>query len=109
MRRRTRRSRPRPAADPALVAHETAVSDRNSLRVFKALWRQRLSIDPASLPALTMPIDILARADDRITPPALAEALAGHLPRATVQVLPACGHQILLERPASVIDAAISR
>lgn len=92
-------------ADPALVAHETAITDRNSLRVFKALWRQRLSIEPSSLSNVTAAVSILAGADDRITPPDLAHVLAGHLARATVQVLPGCGHQILLEQPRRVIDA----
>jgi pimeloyl-ACP methyl ester carboxylesterase len=97
-----------PDAPPALVDAETAISDRNSLYVFKALWRQRLQLDLAALPALKQPVTVLVGEADRLTPPAGAQALAALLPTSRVQTLPGCGHQIPLEQPQAVIDAVMA-
>jgi abhydrolase domain-containing protein 8 len=85
-----------PDAPAPLVDAETAISDRNSLYVFKAQYRQRLAIDPASLSGITQPVQVLAGEADRLTPPDGARALVAALPRATLTLLPRCGHQILL-------------
>lgn len=95
-------------ADPALVDLETAISDRNPLHMIKALFRQRLTLDAATLARVHVPVHILAGDEDGLTPAAGAQALAGALPRATLQVLPRTGHQILLERPQPVIDAVLA-
>lgn len=95
-------------ADPALVEHETAISDRNPLHVIKALFRQRLTLAAAALAGVRLPVHILAGEQDGLTPVAGAQALAAALPQATLQVLPRTGHQILLERPQAVIDAILS-
>jgi pimeloyl-ACP methyl ester carboxylesterase len=96
-----------PDAPTALVDEETAISDRNSLYVFKALWRQWLQLDRARLSSLQLPVTLIAGAADRLTPPALARQLAQALPNATLTVLPRCGHQIPLERPQAVADAIL--
>jgi abhydrolase domain-containing protein 8 len=96
-------------ADPKLIDEETAISDRNSLYVFKALWRQRLDIAPASLSQLKLPVRLIAGEADQLTPPVLAEQIALQLPDAQVSVLPRCGHQIPLERPDAVIAAILGR
>lgn len=96
-------------ADPALVDHETAISDRNPLHVIKALFRQRLTLDASDLARVRLPVDILAGEQDGLTPAAGAQALANALPRATLQVLPRTGHQILLERPEVVVEAVLAQ
>ncbi|MDT7838137.1 alpha/beta hydrolase [Aquabacterium sp. OR-4] len=95
------------AADAALVARETAISDRNPLHVIKALFRQRLALDAPALQTVHWPVQILAGAQDGLTPAAGAQALAATLPRARIEVLLRTGHQILLERPQQVIDAIL--
>jgi pimeloyl-ACP methyl ester carboxylesterase len=59
----------------------------------------------ASAQALRLPTLVMVGADDRITPPALAEELAGLIPDARRVVVPDCGHLLPLERPAAVIAA----
>lgn len=97
-----------PDAAPALVDEETAISDRNSLYVFKAMWRQWLQIEPAALAGLTTPLQILAGEADRLTPPAGAQRLADMLGQASLHLLPRCGHQIPLEQPAAVLAAILN-
>lgn len=94
-----------PDAPPSLVDEETAISDTNSLYVFKALWRQRLQLTPADLRAVTLPVQILAGEADRLTPAAGARALADSLPNASLASLARVGHQIPLESPRAVLQA----
>lgn len=96
-----------PDAALALVDEETAISDRNSLYVFKAMWRQWLQLEPAALGGLTTPLQILAGEADRLTPPAGAQRLAAMLGQASPKLLPRCGHQLPLERPAAVLAAIL--
>lgn len=96
-----------PGAELALVDEETAISDRNSLYVFKAMWRQWLQVDPAALHAVTLPVQVLAGEADRLTPPEGARRLAEALPQARVAVLPGVGHQLPLEAPDSVLEAIL--
>jgi pimeloyl-ACP methyl ester carboxylesterase len=95
-------------ASPALVDEETAISDSNSLYVFKALWRQWLQLDVNALRAVAVPVQLLAGEADLLAPPDGASRLAALLPRAQLDVLPGCGHQIPLERPASVLEAILA-
>ena len=97
-----------PDAAPVLVDEETALSDRNSLYVFKAMWRQWLPLAPAALAGLATPVQILAGEADRLTPPAGARRLAELLAPAPLQVLARCGHQIPLERPDAVLAAILA-
>jgi len=94
-----------PEADPALIDEETAISDRNSFYVFKAMWRQPLAFKPTALARIAVPIQVLAGAADRLTPPAGAHALAALLRRASVSVVERCGHQLPLEAPEAVLHA----
>ena len=96
-----------PGAAAALVDTETAVSDRNSLYVFKAMWRQWLRLEPAVLAGLTSPVQILVGDADRLTPPAGAQRLADQLAQAPLQLLAGCGHQLPLERPDAVLAALL--
>ena len=98
-----------PDALSALVDEETEISDRNSLYVFKAMWRQRLRLDLAALRSLTLQVQVLAGKFDRLTPPAGAARLARSLRHCDLSVLPRCGHQIPLEQPQAVIDAVLAQ
>lgn len=89
-----------PKADRALVDAEELAAKNNRLSTMQALFRQRLPTP--ELGGIDTPVVILAGADDQLTPPPGAEALAGMLPRAVSQLLPDCGHQIMLEQPALV-------
>ncbi len=98
-----------PDAAAALVDAETAISDRNSLYVFKAMWRQWLQLAPTALAGLRTPVQILAGDADGLTPLAGAQRLAALLAQAPLDVLPRCGHQIPLERPDAVLAAILDR
>jgi pimeloyl-ACP methyl ester carboxylesterase len=93
-------------ADPALVRYEDRAARRNSLFMMKALLTRSAPLDAASLPGLTLPVLLIAGDHDGLTPPAGAEALAGLLPDARLEIVADCGHQIMLERPARA-DALI--
>ena len=92
-------------APAALVDEETAISDRNSLYVFKATWRQWLQLDLAALATIAAPVTLLAGQADRLTPPEGARRLAGLLTQSHLEVLPGCGHQMPMERPDAVVEA----
>ena len=94
-------------APTALVDEETALSDTNSLYVFKALWRQWLQLDAAALRGVTVPVQVLVGEADRLTPPEGARKLAALLPHVELAVLPGAGHQLPLERPAPVVNAIL--
>ncbi|MEE3624516.1 alpha/beta hydrolase [Nitrospirillum sp. BR 11752] len=89
-----------PDTDAALIAFEEQATKGNSLFMMKALMSQAAHPDPAALSALTLPITVVAGANDGLTPPAGARDLARRLPTATYVELERCGHQIMLERPA---------
>jgi abhydrolase domain-containing protein 8 len=97
-----------PGAPREMVDEETAVSDRNSLYVFKATWRQWLQLDAHALGRVRLPVQVLAGDADRLTPPEGARRLASALAQAELELLPGCGHQILLERPLRVLDAVLA-
>lgn len=59
----------------------------------------------ARLGAVVCPTLILAGADDRMTPPALAEELHAGIPASTLRILPATGHMIPIEQPQATTDA----
>jgi pimeloyl-ACP methyl ester carboxylesterase len=88
-----------PTADAALVRHEDLATRRNSLFMMKALMTRSARLEAGDLPRLALPILILAGEYDGLTPPAGAQALAGLLPDARLEILAHCGHQIMLEQP----------
>lgn len=55
--------------------------------------------------SLRVPTLVIAGTEDRLTPPAHAQALVDLLPDATLTVLAGVGHQAPLERPAEVVEA----
>lgn len=52
-----------------------------------------------------LPVSVLAGDSDGLTPANGGQALAGRLPNADFQVLEACGHQLMLEKPDAVLKA----
>ncbi len=96
-----------PDADAELVRTEQRATRRNRLFIMQALVEGAPLIDPQRLGALALPVRILAGENDGLVPLAAARELTAALPHATLTVLPRCGHQIMLERPAET-NAAIA-
>jgi pimeloyl-ACP methyl ester carboxylesterase len=91
-----------PDTDPALIAYEESLSNRNSLRVYKALLRQGRWL-PETIGPLGVRLRILAGEADRLTPPAGGQALFERLQGEHFEVLQQAGHQLMLERPDAVL------
>ena len=94
-----------PATDPALVAYEEQLAQRNRLYVFKALLQSAQWPDAKALANLALPTWVLAGDSDGLTPASGGEALARQLPTGSFQLLEQCGHQLMLERPVEVLAA----
>lgn len=92
-------------ADPALVAYEEKLTERNRLHMFKALTKNAEWPDADLIPTLVLPVSVLAGDSDGLTPASGGQDLAGQLPNADFQVLEACGHQLMLEKPDAVLKA----
>ena len=93
------------SADPALVAYEERLTERNRLHMFKALTKNAQWPDAEQIPTLVLPVSVLAGDSDGLTPASGGQALAGQLPNAEFDVLDACGHQLMLEKPDRVLKA----
>jgi abhydrolase domain-containing protein 8 len=48
---------------------------------------------------MAQPVHMLAGENDGLVPVASLERLAALLPHATLQIVPRCGHQIMMEAP----------
>lgn len=59
------------------------------------------------LPRLDLPALVLVGAEDAITPPEVAGAMAAALPRAALVVIPGAGHTPSVERPIPTADAIV--
>jgi len=59
----------------------------------------------ALLQTLQLPVQVLCGQQDRITPPALSQALAQTCPKAQLQLVANAGHMLPCEQAAAVIDA----
>jgi len=91
-----------PDTDPDLVAFEERATRGNSMQMVKAVLSGAIRIDPASLGALSLPIDIAVGAQDRLTPLSQAQDLAALLPGARLHVVDQAAHQVMLERPEAI-------
>ncbi len=92
-----------------LAAIVTGMAERIGQTAF---IRQELAIldridSRPTLPLVTVPSLVICGADDRLTPPALAEEMAAALPDAELDIVPDCGHLSTLERPDAVNRALI--
>lgn len=54
------------------------------------------------LPRLACPVLVAVGDDDRLTPPDCSREIAALLPRARLEIVPACGHMLTMERPEAV-------
>ncbi len=98
-------------ADPALVAAEQRATRGNTLFMMQALFAGASTIDVEKLRHLPQEVYMLAGADDDLVPVAALKKLAALLPHATLQIVPRCGHQIMMEAPQvtnETIAAAIA-
>lgn len=93
-----------PDTDPALIAYEEKLTERNRLHVFKALLSQTRWIPEEQLAQLNVPIQILSGESDRLTPPEGGRALHEKLPGSHFAILDRTAHQLMLERPDLVSE-----
>jgi len=78
------------APDPATLAARAAKLDiGEELARLDALSAHDLG---AEIGTVDLPVELLAAADDQLTPPAMTEDLAGRLPRSRLTMLPRGGH-----------------
>jgi len=77
------------------------------LEVMTAQWEAIQGFDAYDrLPGISAPTLSLGGQDDRLVPPANAEILAARIPGAQLVLIPAAGHQLLIEQPA-MANAAV--
>lgn len=100
-------------ADPALAERilalpqtpeQTEIALRNHFTTAKLCWEPRF-FDPHLekwLHRLRLPVQVIWGAEDRLFPLALGQKLAGAIPGAALQVIPACGHVPTVEKPAEL-------
>ncbi len=62
----------------------------------------------AHLPALTMPVLLVAGSDDRNAPPSVMKGMAERIPLADYVCLERCGHLMTFERPAAFNDVLLA-
>jgi pimeloyl-ACP methyl ester carboxylesterase len=96
--------------DPAVVtrAHELALAQPiTALVTGQETIRDRVDSRP-TLAAIDVPVLVLVGDEDRLTPPADAEAMAGALRDARLTRIPDAGHLAPLERPAAVAGELVS-
>jgi pimeloyl-ACP methyl ester carboxylesterase len=60
---------------------------------------------PARLHRVRCPVLLLWGDDDRLVPPAYAEAYRKHLPQAQLQLIPDCGHLAMFEKESEFVEA----
>ncbi|MEW6717602.1 MAG: alpha/beta hydrolase [Chloroflexota bacterium] len=60
------------------------------------------------LEAIQAPTLVLCGQNDRMTPVRHSEFLADHIPSSKLEIIPASGHMVMLEQPATVAEALLS-
>ena len=96
--------------DPAVVAraHELALAQPiTALVTVQETIRDRVDSRP-TLPTIDAPVLVLVGDEDRLTPPADAEVMAGALTNARLTRIPGAGHLAPLERPETVARELVS-
>jgi pimeloyl-ACP methyl ester carboxylesterase len=73
------------------------------------LWRDLAACNDfdlmSDLARITQPAIIITGEQDRLTPPKYALFLLGHLPQATLALIPDAGHYVPIEQPGAVAEA----
>lgn len=98
--------------NPDLLRTERRATQRNSLFMINAVRNGARAITPEHLKNMRLPVHILAGKQDGIVPATEIQKLQALLPESRLEFLPACGHQIMLEKPAdtnSLIEQEIRR
>jgi pimeloyl-ACP methyl ester carboxylesterase len=95
--------------DPGVVARATELVLEQPITALVAAQetiRDRADSRP-TLPTIDVPVLVLVGEEDRLTPPADAEAMAAALPNARLTRIAGAGHLVPLERPDEVAGALL--
>jgi pyruvate dehydrogenase E2 component (dihydrolipoamide acetyltransferase) len=76
-----------------------------TLRLFASAAGQREVVTPEELQCITMPVMVMWGERDRLLPVAHARRAAGHMPAATLRLVPRAGHSPNWEAPSIVASA----
>ncbi|MGC5748905.1 alpha/beta hydrolase [Gluconobacter sp. NFX36] len=88
--------------DPNLLKAERKATKRNSLFMINAVRARAQPIDHDVLRQFGKPVHILAGQQDGIVPLEEIKKLQSLISGSSLNILPECGHQIMLEQPATV-------
>ena len=90
-----------PAVDPALVEFLTQMIGSTPVDVIAEFYPTLSAHDKrAALDVLVdLPVAVVCGEDDLVTPPEHSQAIADLLPKASLTLVPATGHQTQMERP----------
>ena len=89
----------------AEVALTRAVLDRMSPAAMAALLGPLLAYDVhRRIHDVDLPTRVVVGTRDILTPPHMARAITGQIAGSELEVLPGCGHMVMLERPTELCD-----
>ncbi|MBS1019034.1 alpha/beta hydrolase [Gluconobacter cerinus] len=91
-----------PDVDPEILKTERQATKRNSLFMINAVRSGAAPVNTEILRHFDKPVHILAGQNDGIVPLAEVRKVHDFLPTSTLDILPDCGHQIMLEQPVIV-------
>ena len=91
--------------DDAIVSRIRGMTERLGPEVFVRQNNIERRDGTEVLRTLRCPLLVLCGADDALTPPALHRAMAALAPRATLVIVPGCGHMSPIEAPDAVSRA----
>ena len=92
-------ARPRPADVELVRSISAVVSPRAMAELLRPLLEFDVRID---LPKINLPTLVVVGTRDLITPARRSRVLAARIPGARLEVLPGCGHLVMLERPEAL-------
>jgi pimeloyl-ACP methyl ester carboxylesterase len=97
---------PENADRPGLAQTVMSMTERVGRAAFQRQQRALLARPDsrADLAAITVPVLVIAGAQDRLTPPVLGEEIAAAIPHARFALLDPAGHLAPLEQPARVSE-----
>ncbi|MBC8400244.1 MAG: alpha/beta hydrolase [Candidatus Marinimicrobia bacterium] len=93
-----------PDTDPVFIRRERVISDRNPIRMMKALFNGMVYDGEKDLSRLTLPILIINGEADKFTTVAAGRELAEHLPNGQFVELKGASHLAMMEQPQAVND-----
>lgn len=91
-----------PDVDPEILKTERQATKRNSLFMINAVRSGAAPVNTEILRHFDKPVHILAGQNDGIVPLTEVRKVHDFLPTSTLDILPDCGHQIMLEQPVIV-------